>query len=104
MLAYLFHGNPFLSEDGMKAIAKVKEKMESASPYYTAILMDFVMPIMDGPTATKAIRALGYTAPIFGVTGNTLDSDIVYFMRCGANVILSKPLEMSNFNKAMNES
>jgi signal transduction histidine kinase/ActR/RegA family two-component response regulator len=92
------------AEDGMKAIAKVKEKMESASPYYTAILMDFVMPIMDGPTATKAIRALGYTAPIFGVTGNTLDSDVDYFVCCGANSVLAKPLEMRNFDRVMEEA
>ena len=34
------------------------------------------MPVMDGPDATKAIRDLGVTCPIFGVTGNTLDMDI----------------------------
>ena len=34
------------------------------------------MPVMDGPDATKAIRDLGVSCPIFGVTGNTLDMDI----------------------------
>ena len=38
------------------------------------------MPNMDGPTATREIRASGYTAPIFGVTGNGLSTDIEYFM------------------------
>jgi hypothetical protein len=31
------------------------------------------MPNMDGPPATKAIRALGYTAPIFGKMNAYLD-------------------------------
>ena len=34
---------------------------------------------MDGPTATKAIRELGYTGPIIGCTGNTLDMDLDRF-------------------------
>ena len=39
------------------------------------------MPVMDGPDATQAIRALGVTCPIFGVTGNTLDMDIQVVQR-----------------------
>ena len=42
--------------DGLHAIGKVKEKMITDEKFYSVILMDFVMPIMDGPTATKAIR------------------------------------------------
>lgn len=60
--------------DGLEAIVMVKEKIDCANggqgKPFDAILMDFIMPNMDGPTATKEIRALGYTAPIFGVTGN----------------------------------
>ncbi len=56
---------------------------------------------MDGPTATKEIRALGYTAPIFGVTGNCLDFDIKRFKDCGATEVFSKPFSVVDFQKAM---
>ena len=92
------------AEDGMKAVARVKHMMSSSAKAYTAILMDFVMPNMDGPTATKEIRSLGYTAPIFGVTGNTLDSDVNYFIQSGADRVLAKPFDIDVFNSAMTDS
>ena len=60
--------------DGLMAIAMVKERIDfvnggNGRPY-DAILMDFMMPNMDGPSATKIIRSMGYTAPILGLTGN----------------------------------
>ena len=89
------------AEDGLIAVAKVKEMMSSSAKAYSAILMDFVMPNMDGPTATKEIRSLGYTGPIFGVTGNTLDSDVGHFLQSGANRVLAKPFDINAFHAAL---
>ena len=65
------------------------------------ILVDFVMPNMDGPTATLTIRALGYSGSKLGVTGNTLGSDVNHFIQCGANAVLPKPFDLSLFKVLM---
>ena len=62
------------------------------------IFMDFEMPIMTGPEAAKALRNLGFKLPIIGVTGNVLPTDKTYFMKMGANEVLSKPLDIDDVN------
>ena len=54
--------------DGQIAVDKIKQEAD-AGRSYDVILMDFVMPVMDGPTATRAIRAMDILTPVFGLTG-----------------------------------
>jgi hypothetical protein len=54
-------------------------------------------PVMDGPDATRAIRALGYTGPILGVTGNTLDMDVRRFTESGCDHVMGKPFRLEEF-------
>ena len=92
------------AEDGSIALQKVRDKMANSDvskQCYDAILMDYVMPIMDGPTATRHIRGLKYTAQIYGVTGNALDTDIEYFIACGADKIFTKPLNVAEFQQQL---
>ena len=58
-----------VADNGQQGVDKVKQEAD-AGRNYDVILMDFVMPVMDGPTATRAIRAMRIRTPIFGLTGN----------------------------------
>lgn len=65
---------------------------------FDGILMDVMMPVIDGLTATRAIRALpredARTIPIIAMTANAFDEDIRRCQEAGMNAHLSKPLQM----------
>ena len=65
--------------------------------YYDVILMDVRMPVMDGLTAARAIRALdrpdAKTIPIVAMTANVFDEDVQRSLQAGMNAHLSKPVE-----------
>ena len=65
---------------------------------YDAILMDVMMPHMDGQSATRAIRALeradAKTIPIIAMTANAFDEDAQKCFEAGMNAHLSKPLRI----------
>ena len=75
------------ANDGLEALRYVVKSSRKPD----IILMDFVMPNMDGPTATRELRALGYRGMIIGVTGNALPADVDIFLKAGATCVLTKP-------------
>ena len=62
---------------------------------YDLILMDYEMPIMNGPTCVSELRKRGYEVVIIGITGNVLPDDINFFKLQGADEVLLKPI---NYN------
>ena len=68
--------------------------------FFFLLFMSFFIPFLLN-TATKQIRALGYTALILGVTGNSLPVDVDHFISHGANQVLIKPLDINDFKSAM---
>jgi CheY-like chemotaxis protein len=86
------------AKDGVEAVSVVTSCMDRRE-VIDVILMDFSMPHMDGPTATRHIRALGYNGLVLGVTGNTLPADIDMFIQNGADQVFGKPLDV----KALDE-
>ena len=81
------------AENGAVAV----EKVRTAAPgSYDLVLMDVQMPVMDGYTATRQIRALENPAlagiPILAMTANAFDEDRRNAMESGMNGFLSKPI------------
>lgn len=68
------------------------------------ILMDFEMPIMNGPTAVKELRKLGCNCVIVGISGNVLKSDVDYFKSCGADAVLPKPFDVNQLMQILEAS
>jgi len=82
-----------MAENGLEACNKVVAAMNEGKRYDT-ILMDFQMPVMDGPTATQKIRSVGCDSFIVGITGNVLPQDVEHFKVCGADGVLGKPFQI----------
>ena len=74
---------------------------------FDAILMDVMMPVMDGFAATRAIRALmradAKRIPIIALTANAFEEDARKCLAAGMNAHLAKPLQMEKVVKTIAE-
>lgn len=81
--------------NGLEAVEKFEA---SEAGTYDVILMDIMMPVMDGLTATKSIRALdredAKTIPIIAMTANAFKEDADKCLQAGMNAHLAKPLDI----------
>lgn len=85
-----------LAENGRQAV----ETFESNPPgTFDIILMDIMMPEMNGYEATKAIRDLNRedaaAIPIFAMTANAFEEDKKAALEAGMNSHISKPIDFS---------
>ena len=83
------------AEDGEFAVKAVSGK---GTDYYDFVLMDIQMPVMDGYTATKAIRGLpgGDTMVIIALSANAFEEDIRKSLASGMNAHVAKPIDVKN--------
>jgi two-component system, sensor histidine kinase len=79
-----------LAVDGLEALERIK------TTSYELVFMDMQMPVMDGMSATRAIRqlALPLQPYIVALTANAFDADREQCLRAGMNDFLTKPFSL----------
>jgi PAS domain S-box-containing protein len=93
---------PVIVPDGSAAL----EAWQSRK--WDLILMDVQMPVMDGPAATAAIRAIEAAegrerTPILAVTANAMAHQIEEYTSAGMDGIVAKPIQLEALLKAISE-
>ncbi|MCR5136184.1 MAG: response regulator [Oscillospiraceae bacterium] len=92
------------AENGQMAVELFTQSAEGT---YAAILMDVLMPVMNGLEATRAIRALdrpdAKTIPIIALTANAFDEDVQRSLQVGMNAHLSKPVESEHLFETLEQ-
>ena len=83
------------AENGKKALQKI---IESDPWYYSAVLMDIQMPVMDGYEATERIRSLPDRSraqiPIIAMTANAFKEDRCKAAESGMDAYITKPVDV----------
>ena len=78
-----------IASNGHEAVEKSRKK------FYSLIVMDIEMPIMNGYEASKIIRTENPKIPIIALTSNNSSRDILKTKKVGMNEHLAKPVEAS---------
>ncbi len=90
--------------DGSDAVDKIKNTEPGR---YDIILMDILMPVMNGLDATRAIRAMERadcrTIPIIAMSANAFDDDLKKSVECGMNGYLSKPVDVDKLYQTLKD-
>lgn len=88
--------------------AEAVERIRTTEPgTYDVILMDIMMPVMDGLEATRTIRSMDRqdcrVIPIVAMSANAFDDDLRKSVECGMNGHLSKPVEVDKLYRTLGE-
>lgn len=94
--------HPVCVSDGAQALAA----FESSAPWeFDVVLLDIMMPVMDGFETVRAIRDLqrpdAANVPIFAITANAFADDVRRSLQAGFTEHLSKPLDSAALVSAL---
>ncbi len=88
--------NTFLFEDGEKAINAFKKED------FDFCIIDVMMPVKDGFSLAKEIRAMNKKIPILFLTAKSMHEDIIEGLKIGADDYMTKPFSMEELLLRMN--
>jgi CheY-like chemotaxis protein len=60
---------------------------------YDLVLMDCIMPVLDGRDATRRLREAGFTRPVIALTGASTERELQECLAAGMNDCLTKPID-----------
>lgn len=97
-----------LEVDGAENGQEAYERFTSSAPgTYEAVLMDLQMPVMDGCTAARMIRASSHpqarTIPIIALTANAFAEDVAKALTSGMNYHIAKPIDFHQLFHALKQ-
>lgn len=78
-----------VAADGIEGMSRLEESV------FDLILVDFMMPRMNGVAFIKAARDYGFTGKIIGVTAAILGADSQDMIVAGADSVINKPLNLT---------
>ncbi len=88
--------------DALIGTAAAVEQKQPDSPF-DLVLMDGVMPVLDGYRATRQLRELGFLIPIVAITGNAFEEDQQRFFDAGVDALLTKPVLFSQLKQSLDQ-
>jgi two-component system, sensor histidine kinase len=96
-----------IATNGEEAITKITQDQKN----YALVLMDCQMPVVDGFTATRTIRAweeqnpniTQTRVPIIAMTAHALESSRVSCLECGMDDYVNKPITLANLSELLNK-